>query len=353
MVRSLSSGSFARFTRCATAAAIIVALAGTAQTTLASDDHGHSAPAPSAKPASAPKTTKTTPSTSKPAAKVESKSEPKAEAKDEHVDTNDADAANEPAPASTKSTERMRTTSSAVTDVPENPTAEQALKFLVDGNTRWVSNNTQDPNTDPQRRALIADKGQKPFATILTCADSRLPVERLFDRGVGELFTVRVAGNTAGTSETGTIEYGVGHLKTPLLVVMGHTKCGAVAAAASKAELHGAVAELVSNITPAVDRAKRNNPNADDQAVLNIAVKENVWQTIFTLIKTSSELRESIASGKVKVVGAVCDISTGKVEFMGEHPWQVELVDAMNAREKARQANTATANAETKDEHGH
>ena len=119
------------------------------------------------------------------------------------------------------------------TDVPM--TGDAALKMLQEGNQRWVMDKDENPNTDPSRRAMLAEKGQKPFVTILTCADSRLPVERIFDRGVGEVFVVRVAGNVAGTSETGTIEYAVGHIKTPLLVVMGHTKCGAVAAAASGA----------------------------------------------------------------------------------------------------------------------
>lgn len=327
----------------------------------AMDDHGHGStpakPAPKAAPAAAKPAPKTghgapAPSTTrKPEAKTDAKV---ADAPGEHSAAGHtgkdaaADGVIETAPA-----ERPRMMSTVSTDVPENPTAEQALKALIDGNNRWVAGNMQDPNVDPSRRAMVSDKGQKPFASILTCADSRLPVERLFDRGVGELFTIRVAGNVAGTSETGTLEYGVGHLKTPLLVVMGHTKCGAVAAAASKAELHGAVGELVAGITPAVERARRNNPTADEQQVLSLAIKENVWQSIFTLIKSSSELREAMAAGKVKVVGAVCDISTGKVEFMGEHPWQVELVDAMNARDKARAVAPATANVETKDEHGH
>jgi carbonic anhydrase len=177
----------------------------------------------------------------------------------------------------------------------------------------------------------------------LTCADSRIPVEQVFDQGVGDIFTVRVAGNTAGISETGTIEYGAGHLKTPLLVVMGHTKCGAVGAAASNAPVHGMVAKLVANIQPAVERARRNNPGIDDKQLAAIAVKENVWQTVFDLFKNSDELREMVAHGKLKVVGAVYDIATGKVEFLGEHPWQGELLGALNAR-----GDTATAHAEEK-----
>jgi carbonic anhydrase len=207
--------------------------------------------------------------------------------------------------------------------------ADRALELLKEGNERWVGGTPQNPNSDSSRREQTADKGQKPFVTVLTCADSRIPVERVFDRGVGEVFAIRVAGNVAGASEAGTIEYGLGHLHTPLLVVMGHTKCGAVAAAASGAQVHGKVAELVGNITPAVDRAKRNNPDADSAELTAMAVKENVWQSIFDLYKSSQEIRALAKNGTVRVVGAIYDISTGKVEWLGEHPWQAEIIDAM------------------------
>lgn len=231
---------------------------------------------------------------------------------------------------------------------PDQINADVALRLITEGNARWVSGKTTSPNVDSSRRMLLADKGQKPFVTVLTCADSRVPIERVLDRGVGDVFTVRVAGNIAGTSETGTIEYGVGHLKTPLLVVMGHTKCGAVAAAASNAEVHGKIVDLVSAIKPAVDRAKRNNPSASEAELTPIAVRENVWQTVFDLIKGSSEIRSMMSAGELKVVGAVYDISTGKVDFMGEHPWQTELVDAMNARAASH---TTTADAEHGQKH--
>lgn len=214
-------------------------------------------------------------------------------------------------------------------ETPSAPTASEALAMLVEGNGRWVSGTPKNPNIATDRRATLAAEGQKPFVTVLTCADSRIPVERVFDRGVGEVFVVRVAGNIAGDSETGTVEYGLGHLHTPLLVVMGHTKCGAVAAAASGAQLHGKVGGLVSRIHPAVDRAKRNNPNADETTLAAAAVKENVWQTIYDLLRESDEVRAMVESGSVKVVGAVNDISTGKVDFMGEHPWQIELLTAL------------------------
>ncbi|MCG3121690.1 MAG: hypothetical protein GIKADHBN_00058 [Phycisphaerales bacterium] len=210
--------------------------------------------------------------------------------------------------------------------------ADRALELLQEGNQRWATGDTRNPSSDPDRRRSTADKGQQPFVTVLTCADSRIPVERLFDRGVGEIFTVRVAGNIAATAETGTIEYGVEHLHTPLLVVMGHTKCGAVAAAASGQPLPGNIGQLVAAITPAVERVKKAQPDADPQAIAAASVKENVWQSIFDLYRSSAPLRDMAREGKLKVVGAIYDIATGKVEWLGEHPWQSQILDALHVQ---------------------
>ena len=298
------------------------------------DDHGHSAPA---KDAHTPPAAKPAPESPKPEAKAAAIAEPKPEPKT--ISMHGSQAKPEPK-AVAKATPAASGSDTVVT-------ADAALKMLQDGNQRWVMDKDENPNTEPSRRAMVTEKGQKPFCSILTCADSRLPVERMFDRGVGELFVVRVAGNIAGTSETGTLEYANEHLKTPLFVVMGHTKCGAVGAAVSGAELQGALGELVANISPAVDRVKRNNPEIDEKQIAPLAVKENVWQTITDLLKRSPEMRAAVGKGEIKLVGAVCDIATGKVEWMGEHPWQAELVEAFNIR--ASKANE-TAGAEKHDE---
>ena len=240
-----------------------------------------------------------------------------------------ADPHDKPAPAAGDADPHAAPAASAAHAEDGVVTAEEALAMLKEGNERWVANKPTSPNTDAARRKDVADNGQKPFVTILSCADSRLPVERIVDRGVGEVFTIRVAGNIAGISETGTVEYGLGHLNTPLLVVMGHTKCGAVAAAASGAEVHGKIADIVDAIEPAVARTKRKNPGLEGAELAAAAVKENVWQTVFGLIRESKDIRTMVSAGKVKVVGAVCDISTGKIEWLGEHPWQHEMIDAL------------------------
>jgi carbonic anhydrase len=211
-------------------------------------------------------------------------------------------------------------------------TAQQSLQMLAQGNARWIADQCIHPNDERSRRADLAVNGQHPFATILTCSDSRLPAERIFDCGVGDIFVIRVAGNTMGVSETATIEYGTEHLQTPLLVVMGHTSCGAVKAACSHAHLEGSLPQLVAHIEPAVERAERLNPTATADRIIDEAIRENVWQSIFDLLKTSEIARTLVGEGRLKIVGAVCDISTGKIEFLGEHPWQSELITAMNSR---------------------
>lgn len=223
----------------------------------------------------------------------------------------------------------------ATATIETAPTADEAWTRLREGNQRWAAGQTMNPNSNAARREETAG-GQHPFAAVLTCADSRLPVERVFDQGVGDVFVVRVAGNIAGTSETGTMEYGAEHLHVPLLVVMGHTKCGAVKAAAAGGDAPpGALGELVSQVKPAVERAQRMNPDAESDSLVAEAIKENVWQTIFTLLKSSPVLAERAQSGELKIVGAVCDVSSGKVQWLGEHPWQQELVAAFAKKSDA------------------
>jgi carbonic anhydrase len=327
-------------------------------TVLASPEHGSAAPAPAAKPRVV--ITPSRPATPAPKAPETKAAETKAT---EHKapasghddgDSDTASAASHASPASSHSATPAH--AAAAEGTPDSIDAEAALNLLREGNTRWTSGQTQNPSATAERRNQTAEQGQHPFVTILTCADSRIPVERVFDRGVGELFVIRVAGNVAGGSETGTIEYGVGHLHTPLLVVMGHTKCGAVAAAAQNADVHGKVAELVGRIKPAVERAKRNFPSAEGAELASTSIRENVWQSIFTLYQQSPDLRSAVAGGSLKVVGAIYDISTGRVEFLGEHPWQAELLAATNAGSNgtaAKKAEPATAETQHDPAGGH
>lgn len=300
----------------------------------AGDDHGTStkepaakAPAKATKPAASPaKHDDNDHAPAKPA----SKATPKAEPSDDHVvETKPAPKAEAKSESKSDSKSESKASRSMSEEAPQ--TADAALEALKDGNARWLSGKVTAPNTGSDRRADVAANGQKPFATIYTCADSRLPVERIFDRGVGDVFVLRIAGNVIGEHSTGTIEYGVEHLHTPLLVIMGHTKCGAVKAACGGGHVGGSIDSLLTEISPAVERAKASNPDATPEQLVEFAVNENVWQSVFELLNTSEIVRNHVTEGKIKIVGAVCDISTCKVQFLGEHPWQNQLLQAMKS----------------------
>lgn len=232
-------------------------------------------------------------------------------------------------------------------DAPANaPSPDQALGMLREGNGRYVAGAEQHLNSSAARRAEVAS-GQNPFAILLSCSDSRVPVERLFDRGIGDLFVIRVAGNVSDTDEIGTIEYGVGHLNAPLVVVMGHSACGAVKAVASGAEVHGSIPGLVDNIIPAVEWVKKNRPELKGDELVNAAIEANVWQSVNDLIAHSQEVREHLSQGKVKVVGAVYDLASGKVRWLGEHPYQSKIIlsASKNPHEHDAQAHAEPAQA--------
>jgi carbonic anhydrase len=206
--------------------------------------------------------------------------------------------------------------------------ADAALRQLQQGNQRYADDHAKHPNAGEKRRHETAEKGQRPFATILSCSDSRVPVETVFDQGVGDVFVVRVAGAVGGPSETATIEYGVDHLGTPLLVVLGHTQCGAVTAAATHAELHGHLAELAARIAPAVNAAALAHPELKGRDLVPFAIEANVWQSLADLFAASRVTRERVAAGRLAAVGAIYDIATGKVKWLGPHPQQAALVGA-------------------------
>jgi carbonic anhydrase len=169
-----------------------------------------------------------------------------------------------------------------------------------------------------ERRLEIA-RGQTPFATLVSCSDSRVPPELLFGRGLGELFIVRNAGNTVDTAALGSIEYGVAQLGVPLVVVMGHEKCGAVEAAVKvvteNASYPGSIGRMVEPIVPAVIAAQREGGGD----LLQAAVRANVRRTVSRL-RTASEpmLLEPLRAGKLRIVGASYDVDDGSVDFFDE-----------------------------------
>ena len=189
--------------------------------------------------------------------------------------------------------------------------AKEALARLKAGNAKYVAGrSTQDWNAmDQRRRDLVG--GQAPYAIILGCADSRVPVEMVFDEGPGDLFVIRVAGNIAGPQQIGSIEYAVSALGTPLLVVMGHRGCGAVAATLS--EQASPTPGLSDGLVSIVDAIK---PAVAGMQDVDTAVEANVHHVINELAAQSNVIADAIASGKLQVSGAVYALDSGEVTFL-------------------------------------
>jgi carbonic anhydrase len=196
-----------------------------------------------------------------------------------------------------------------------------ALERLKAGNDRFVEGRARFPTIQKEVFAELA-KHQHPFATILGCSDSRVPPELVFDAGFGELFVVRVAGNVLGPSILGTVQYAASHLRTPLFVVMGHEGCGAVKAAIAS-KFHGVkhksrIEVLLENIYPALDMVDQHD---SEDLLLHSAVEANVLHTVHSLLHTE-EARARYAIGDMKLVGAVYDLESGHVRFLGSDAGQ-------------------------------
>ncbi|GMU21272.1 MAG: hypothetical protein AMXMBFR13_13650 [Phycisphaerae bacterium] len=227
---------------------------------------------------------------------------------------------------STVPTQRAQTAQVQAIEPSPCPAGESTLKRLMDGNKRYVAGAPAKTNLDQARRIETASNGQHPQATVLACSDSRVPVEAIFDQGIGDVFPVRVAGNVCGIDELATVEYGVDHLKTPLLIVLGHTQCGAVTAAATGATAHGHISALVNSIQPAVTRVRNVQAGLTGDALVTACIRENVWQTVEQMLTRSRSVQDHARSGKVKVIGAIYHVADGTIDWLGSHPRQSELL---------------------------
>ncbi len=192
------------------------------------------------------------------------------------------------------------------------PSPDECLRILQEGNARFMQGIRQIHASSTGLRSLLADKGQQPVAAVIACSDSREPVEYIFDQPLGGVFVIRTAGNTAGFQTMGSVQYAVHHLHTPLVIVMGHTACGAVHAAVSGAKEGGALSELLAPLLAIAGRDEMKN-SANAQRDVELA---NVRETMATLLKTDDYLRKNVESGKVKLLGAVYNIETGEVSWL-------------------------------------
>jgi carbonic anhydrase len=198
---------------------------------------------------------------------------------------------------------------------PDQPSVApaEAISKLKEGNGRYASGNLQHPGQTTERRTELANT-QHPFAAILSCSDSRVPPEIVFDQGLGDLFIVRVAGNVINNEGLGSLEYTVDHLGTRLIVVLGHQSCGAVDAAkktiAAKGKAPGHIQSLVTAIKPAVEATAKDD--------LETTIKANVKNVVHALRSSTPILKTEIDSGKIQVIGGYYSLDTGAVTFLDE-----------------------------------
>ena len=197
-------------------------------------------------------------------------------------------------------------------EIQKNLTCADAQRTLVEGNRRFVQNVKAQRNLQAQMRET--SEGQFPFAVVLSCIDSRVPTELVFDQGIGDIFSVRVAGNIVNEDVLGSMEYGCKVAGAKMVVVMGHTKCGAVTAACNNVEL-GNITSLLQKIQPAVKLIRKNNGVMDEAAIEDVAVS-NVRLSISQIRRMSSILAEMEEEGEINIVGAIYSVESGKVEFI-------------------------------------
>jgi carbonic anhydrase len=200
-----------------------------------------------------------------------------------------------------------------------------ALQKLMDGNKRFVAGTLAQKDLSAAKREGLS-KGQNPFAIVLTCSDSRVPPELLFDQGLGDVFVVRVAGNIVDPIALGSIEYAAEHLGSPLLLILGHSKCGAVKATLeAKGKPDGNIGAIVKKIMPAVDVAKKKGGTPDE--ILETAIKENMKNVYTDVMKNSTIIPHLVEEGKFMIAAGEYDITSGKIEM-------IELPKAVHVKSK-------------------
>lgn len=187
-------------------------------------------------------------------------------------------------------------------------TGKEIIERLKKGNENYIHDKLESNNQDSTRRQSQTG-GQAPFAIILSCADSRVVPELIFDTGIGELFVVRVAGNVANTSSIASMEYAVAHLGTSVLVVLGHQSCGAVTAAVQGGDNGYNLNHLLAHIGPAIH-------STGDGATVDEVIRSNAILTVDELVKRSNIIADAVNSGKLDIVPAYYNLGSGKVEFL-------------------------------------
>jgi len=194
-------------------------------------------------------------------------------------------------------------------EMQEGISPDQAIEMLKEGNQRFLSKNEISRDLHSQVKATSG--GQNPYAVVLSCIDSRVPVELAFDQGIGDIFSARVAGNIINEDILGSMEYACGVAGSKAILVLGHTKCGAVTSACQGVEL-GNITALLSKVKPAISEVENRMGTIEVEEV----TKSNVHQSIKEIREKSTMLKNLESEGKIKIVGAVYHVEDGKVTFI-------------------------------------
>lgn len=198
--------------------------------------------------------------------------------------------------------------------------ALEALQSLREGNRRFASGLRDIHCSSQRRRNEVADR-QEPYAVILGCSDSRVPAEIIFDQGLGDLFVIRVAGNVVASSQVGSVEFAVEVFKTPLVVVLGHSACGAVKATLNELERpqggkrSAMLRSIVDRIRPSVETLVEVSPHSDPETLMHHAVRANIRTSVNQLRHGSPIIEQLVNDGKLLIVGAEYDLKSGFVDF--------------------------------------
>lgn len=193
-------------------------------------------------------------------------------------------------------------------------TPKEALDILIEGNQRFIGNVAS--NKDLQQLVYLTKDKQHPFAAVLSCSDSRAPVEMLFDQALGDIFSVRLAGNIASDKAIGSLEFSTKYLGSKIIVVLGHSSCGAVKAACDHF-VEGNISHVINMITPALDLEKSESAqrNSENKDFVSKIAKLNVEMQMNSILRDSEILQGMIAKHEVGLIGGMYDLSSGKVEF--------------------------------------
>nr|WP_320193347.1 carbonic anhydrase [uncultured Desulfobacter sp.] len=222
------------------------------------------------------------------------------------------------------------------------PSPDEALQMLKDGNKRFLSGKSEHPHLDKERmmQSSLEDQGDHAYATILASSDSRVPVEAIFDAGIMDTFVIRVPGNVCNTDQVAAIEYGLDQVRTPVIVVLGNTQCAAVTAVTRAINGQGDIPPMLANIEPAVKKAMEKYPQAKGDQIIPLAIEENIYISIRDLFMQSPATCELVNAGTVKVVGAIYDVSDGRVYWLED-----ETVDSILQKVEGKVDDTQVSDA--------